>query len=190
MHSLAFPAATGVAARGDFVGVQHLLDIGGGSGSYCIALALRYPEKRFTVMDLPEVAPTTRQYIAAYSVQEQVGVLPFDMFATPWPDSYDAHFISNIFHDFDTAMCHQLASSSFAALPPGGRIYVHEVLLSDAKDGPLTPASFALAMTYFNGRGGQYTSEELAAILGRAGFEDVKTTTYGYYSLTSGRKGD
>ena len=48
------------------------------------------------------------------------------------------------------------AFASFAALPPGGRIYLHEVLLDDAKDGPLTPASFALAMTYFNGRGGEF----------------------------------
>jgi hypothetical protein len=189
MHSLSFPAATGVALHGDFGGVQRLLDVGGGSGSYCIALALRYPGMRFTVMDTPEVAPTTRQFIAEYGVQQQVDVLPSDMFATSWPSGYDAHFFSNVFHDFDARACRQLASNSYAALPSRGRVYIHEVLLGETRDGPLTPASFSLAMTYFNGAGGQYTATEIGDLLRKAGFEDITTIpTYGYYWLTSATK--
>jgi hypothetical protein len=135
------------------------------------------------------VAPTTREFISEYGVQEQVDVLPFDMFATPWSSGYDAHFFSNVFHDFDAKECRQLASNSYAALPPRGRVYVHEVLLDDMKDGPLTPASFSLAMTYFNGTGGQLTAAEIGDFLRGAGFEDIRTIpTYGYYFLTSGTK--
>src|SRR5262245_53694984 len=53
MQSHSAPAAAGVAARGDFGGVARLLDVGGGSACFSIALTRQYPELRCTVMDLP-----------------------------------------------------------------------------------------------------------------------------------------
>jgi hypothetical protein len=77
---------------------------------------------------------------------------------------------------------------SFAALPPGGRIYVHEALLADTRDAPLTTALFSLAMV-LESQGKQFAAGELRELLEAGGFESVSVTpTYGYYSLTMGRK--
>jgi hypothetical protein len=188
MQSQSFPGAMGVAQRGNFTGVQRLLDVGGGSGCFCIALAFRHPEIRFTVMELPVVCKLAEKYIAGYGLQGRIDTLGANMFKDAWPLGYDAVFFSNIFHDWDWNSCRHLSQRSFDVLPRGGRIYLHEMLLADTKDGPLTAMSFSMNMIYFT-HGKQFTLRELDELLGECGFEDISVTnTYGYYSLVSGRK--
>jgi 3-hydroxy-5-methyl-1-naphthoate 3-O-methyltransferase len=187
MHSHSLPAATGLARNGDFGGVRRLLDVAGGSGCFSIALALRHPELRCTVAELPVVAAETREYIRRFGCADRVGTHEFNMFRDPWPEGYDAIFFSNVFHDWDAERRQELARRSFAALPPRGRIYLHEMLLDDERDGPLTPALFSLLM--LGTRGKQFSAEELGELLARAGFVDVAVThSYGYYSLVRGTK--
>jgi O-methyltransferase domain len=110
------------------------------------------------------------------------------MFADPWPQGYDAVFFSNILHDWDEARRMSLARKSFRILPPGGRLYLHEMLLAETRDGPLPAALFSLAMLIAN-YGKQLSLTELEGLLEGAGFVDVGATpTYGYYSLVSARK--
>jgi hypothetical protein len=188
MHSHSFPAATGLAEQGDFSGVKRLLDVAGGSGCFCIALALRYPEMQFTVMELQVVCKLAEEYIADYGLQDRINTLAADIFNDAWPAGYDAIFFSNIFHDWDRKRCLHLARSSYEALPPGGRIYLHEMLLEDTKDGPLPATLFSMNMMFFT-EGKQFTAGELGELLRECGFQDLAITpTYGYYSLISGRK--
>ena len=188
MHSHSFPAAIGVAQWGDFTDVRHLLDVGGGSGCFCIALALHYPEMQFTVMELPSVCELAEQYITAYGLQHQITTVAVDMFTDPWPFGYDGIFFSNIFHDWDREHCLHLGKRCFEVLPSGGHIYLHELLLSDTRDNPLMTASYSMAITLFYGNT-LFTTGELDELLRECGFEDISVThTYGYYSLVSGRK--
>jgi predicted O-methyltransferase YrrM len=188
MHSHSFPAAMGVVRRGNFEGVKRLLDAGGGSGSFCIAFALRHPEMRFTILELPPVAELAKEYVARYGLQDQIEVCAADMLRDPWPSGHDAVFFSDIFHDWDREGCIYLARRSYEVLPPGGRIYVHEMLLEDTKDGPLTTASYAISMLVTT-KGKQFTAKELDDLLRECGFEDVSVIpTYSYYSLVSARK--
>lgn len=188
MHAHSFPAARGMARWGDFSGVRRVLDVGGGSGCFCLALAARHPALRGTVMELPAVCRVAEETIARFGLTERVDTVERDMFRDAWPEGYDAIFFSNIFHDWSEAVCRDLARSAFEALPPGGRICVHEALLTDSRDAPLTTALFSLLML-IGTRGRQFTAGELESLLSAAGFIDVAVTaTYGYYSLVTGRK--
>ena len=80
--------------------------------------------------------------------------------------------LSNILHDWNRANCLQLARQSLAVLPPGGHLYLHEVLLEDGKDGPLAATTFSLLML-FAMRGQQFSAEALASLLGEAGFGEI-----------------
>ena len=175
MHSHSLPAAVGLARNGDFRGVRRLLDVAGGSGCFSIALALQYPELRCTVADLPPVAADTRTYIARYGCEDRVSTYGFNMFSDAWPSGYDAIFFSNVFHDWDAFRRTDLAAYSFAALPPGGRIVLHEMLLNDTSDGPLPPALFSVMM--LGTRGKQFSAPELNTLLSTAGFVDMAVTT-------------
>jgi acetylserotonin N-methyltransferase len=188
MHSHSLPAALGAAREGDFTGVRRLLDVGGGSGCFSVALAQRFPKMRCTIMELPAMCERAKAYIADGEVSDRVDTISVDMFREAWPKGYDAVFMSNIFHDWTPAINAQLSASAFAALPPGGRIYLHEILINDEGSGPLAAASFAMLMLVGT-KGRQYSFAELAQTLEGAGFVDARaTSTYGYYSLVSAVK--
>lgn len=185
MHAHSLPAAIGAARSGAFAGTRRLLDVGGGSGVFAIAAAQRHPELRATVMDLPAMCEAARDYIDAGDVGGRVETVAVDMFREPWPEGHDALFFSNIFHDWRPDTCAELAAKAFAALPSGGRIFLHEMLMDDDLAGPLTTASFSMLML-LGTRGKQYSLGEFRDILEGAGFAGVAAVDgAGYYSLVS-----
>lgn len=188
MHAHSLPAAIGAARTGRFAGVERLLDVGGGSGCYSIAAARAHPALRATIMELPAMCEVAADYIAEGGVADRVGTLPRDMFREQWPEGHDALFFSNIYHDWNEETCRELSAKAFAALPPGGRIFLHEQLMADTLDGPLTTASFSVLML-IGTRGKQYSLGEFRAILEGAGFAEVRAThSCGHYSLVEAVK--
>jgi acetylserotonin N-methyltransferase len=188
MHCHSLPASVAVAQRGGLEGVKRLLDVGGGSGCFSIAIAQHFPDVRCTVMELATVCDVARGYIAQGGVDKQVDVAAVDMFREAWPTGYDGVFLSNVFHEWNEETNAELARAAFAVLPSGGRIFLHEMLVDEDGGGPLTSASFSMLML-LGTQGRQYALSELAAILQPAGFVDVRAQpTYGYYSVVSGRK--
>lgn len=188
MHSHSFPAAMALAQRPFFTGVRRMLDAGGGSGAFSIALSLQQAELQCTIMDLPVVCQVTQQHIDQYGLQDRITTHPADMFVDSWPSGYDAVFFGDIFHDWDEHDCHLLAARSFALLPSGGQIFLHEMLLTETRDSPIIASVVSVTMA-LDTEGKQFTATELAELLSECGFVDVTVTpSYGYYSLITARK--
>ena len=188
MHAHSLPSAVGVARHYDFRGVTRLLDVGGGSGCFMVAAAQAHPHLRCTVLDLPAMCEVAAGYIEAGGVADRVDTCAVDMFRQPWPRGYDALFFSNIWHDWNIRTCQWLAARAFEALPSGGRVLLHEMLLDDNGAGPITAASFSMLMLLAT-QGQQFTPGELKEILEGAGFAQITVTaTHPYYSVVSGSK--
>lgn len=183
MHSHSVPAAYGMVRTCDFSGIRKVLDVGGGSGCFSIAIATQRPDIYCSIMELPTICEVAQQYIEDAGATGQVDTVTVDMFRQPWPLGYDAHFFSNIFHDWSVETCVELAKSSYAALPSGGTILLHEMLLDDGGTGPKPAVAFSLLMA-MGTLGQQFTLAQLREILEKAGFHSVSCQhSYGYYSL-------
>ena len=140
------------------------------------------------MLELPAVCDVARGYITEGGVSDRVDTISIDMFREPRPRGYDGMFFSNIFHDWDVETNQLLARRAYEALEPGGRIFLHEMLLAGDGSGPVTTASFSMLML-LGTHGRQYDFSELRQILTGAGFTDIDSRpTYGYYSVVSGRK--
>jgi len=184
MHAHSFAAAIGAARNLDLSGVERLLDVGGGSGVFANAFAQRNPSLHCTVMELGPMCEIAQEYIATAEVGGRVDTIAVDMFRMRWPEGYDALFFSNIFHDWDFETTAWLARRAFEALPPGGRILVHEMLLTDDGAGPSTTVRFSMHMLLTKGQ--QYSLPELRTLLEDAGFAEVTASpTFGYYSVVT-----
>jgi acetylserotonin N-methyltransferase len=188
MHCHSLPASVGLARSGIFDDLSHLLDVGGGSGCFSIAIAQQLADIRGTVMDLAPVCEVARGYIQEGGVSDRIDTYPIDMFHEVWPGGCDGILFSNVFHDWNPGTNRFLARCAFSALPSGGRIFLHEMLLADDGSGPATTASFSILML-FGTQGRQYAFRELRDILADAGFVDISArATYGYYSVVVARK--
>ncbi len=188
MHSHSAQAAVALAASGEFAETRRFLDVGGCSGVFSIALARRHPELRATIMDLGPVCDEGMGYVAQAGLQDRIDARPTDMFRAEWPEGYDAHFLSNMFHDWRPATCGELARRSFRSLAPGGSINLQEMLIDDDGGGPRIAASFAVLMVAGT-QGQQYTFGQLRTILTDAGFVDVEVRrTTSTHSLVRGYK--
>jgi hypothetical protein len=188
MHSHSAQAAVGLAASGEFAATKRFLDVGGCSGVFSIALVQRHPGMVATIMDLGPVCDEGMHYVRRAGLEGRIDARPTDMFRSDWPEGYDAHFLSNMFHDWRPATCRELARRSFQALEPGGSINLHEMLIADDGSGPRVAASFAMLMVAGT-QGQQYSFAQLCDILAGAGFVDIEVRrTTSTHSLVRGHK--
>lgn len=188
MNANSLSAAEFVARELDLSGTRRLLDVGAGSGCFSIAFAEANPALVCSLMDLAPMCEIAMGYVQRAGLQQRMRALPVDMFRADWPTGHDALFLSNILHDWDASTCAHLLAKAHAALAPGGRIHLHEMLLADAIDGPEVAAAFSLYVSVTT-KGQQYSAAELAAMLQAAGFSDpVVTPAYGAYAVVSATK--
>jgi len=151
-------------------GVRTLLDVGGGTGIYSIAYLQAHPGLRAIVWDRPEVLKVAREFADEHGVADRLELVEGDMFRDPVPAEADAALLSNILHDWDVPDCRVLIGRCAGALPPGGRLLIHDVFLDDDLGGPLPVALYSASLfTLTEGRA--YSAGEYRSWLAGAGLE-------------------
>ncbi|KJE94409.1 hypothetical protein CAOG_05052 [Capsaspora owczarzaki ATCC 30864] len=190
-HSVAPAMALAASPRFKALNVTKLLDVGGGSGCFPIAMAQANPAFKGVVMEIDTVGKCALEFVAEAKVSEQITTIARNMFKDAWPtpaEGFNGVFFSNIFHDWNHAQNTHLARSAFNTLAPGGRILLHETLLNDDSTGPFVAAAFSMHMLVYT-RGKQFTFKELQELLTSVGFVDVQVfPTYSFYSIVHARK--
>ncbi|MCX6955131.1 MAG: methyltransferase [Verrucomicrobia bacterium] len=169
MDCRGFTLGPALARKIPAAGRTRLLDIAGGSGIYACAIVAQHPHLTATVFDRPPVDGIARRMIAKRGYANRVSVVAGDMFADPLPADHDIHLFSNVIHDWDVAKVRPLLAASFAALPAGGLLVIHDAHLNATKTGPLPVAAYsALLMSVTEGK--CYSVAEMETLLTEAGF--------------------
>jgi protein-L-isoaspartate O-methyltransferase len=164
--------ADAVAAQLELGGSRNLLDVGGGSGIYACALARCNSALYATVLEKPPVDAVARRAVQRRGLSERVSVVSGDMLSTALPHGHDVHLYSNVIHDWEEAGVRRLFASSFDALPPNGRIVVHDALLDDDKQNLLAVAQYSVLLMSFTA-GRCYSVAEIRDLLHEAGFTKI-----------------
>jgi len=148
---------------------ELLLDVAAGTGFFSIAFLQRYPNLRAKVLELPKVVPLVKELAQAHGVADRLEVVAGNMFHDPWPQA-DAILLSNVLHDWDVPDCLKLLERCREALPPGGRVLIHDAFLNDSLDGPLPIAIYSIVL-FFLTEGRAYSLAEYREWLQLCGFE-------------------
>jgi hypothetical protein len=188
MHSMSMGAALAWPRAVDLSPYRVMLDVGGGSGAHSIGAALHWPHLHVLLFDQEiEMLKMAEGLVAQYGVQDRVRMQAGDMLNEPFP-SADLHLFSAIYHHWPAERCRGLAAKSFASLPSGGRIIIHERPYNDSRTGPLAIAAMTLP-ALLRGEAGHYSARDYSSMLSDAGFVDIEVKpTTGYWHIITGRK--
>jgi predicted O-methyltransferase YrrM len=172
MHTYSGPVAEGLVARLGPPQFEHLLDVGGASGTWTLAFLRAVPGARATVFDLPDAVSQAEERIAGGEFADRIDLVAGDFFEDDLPPGADFAWISAIVHQFSRERNRQLFAKVHAALQPGGTVAVRDVVMEPCRTRPQAGALFAINMLVNTESGGTFTFDELADDLRAAGFVD------------------
>lgn len=171
MAELGRLSAEQMADAVDFSPYRHVLDLGGGPGTYSIVLLRRYPEMRATVLDRPAVIEIAKEQVRRAGLEDRFNYIAGDFLEVDFEQGYDLILLSNIIHMLSPEANRTLVAKCFEALEPGGALVIKDFLVDEDRSGPAFSLVFALHMLVNTGQGDTYPVSEVAAWTGDAGFE-------------------
>ncbi len=170
MHSVSGPLADDLIARLGPPRLSQLLDVGGASGTWTIAFLRAVPGSRATIFDLPDAIHQARERLAASEFSSRVALVPGDFYVDELPGGADYAWVSAIAHQHSREHNCALFAKVHAALTPGGRIGIRDIVMEPCRTRPLEGALFAINMLANTESGGTYTFAEFAEDLRATGF--------------------
>jgi SAM-dependent methyltransferase len=152
---------------------RFLIDIGGGSGAYCINAAKVYPNIKAVVLDLPPVVEVAREFIAANGVSEQVEARACDFTKDPFPNGADVAIMASNQSLYGGDIIRDVVQKAYDALTPGGEMHFIGHLLNAERTGPAEPAQWALDQAIKHGTGHAHAASDIRDYFESAGFIDI-----------------
>jgi hypothetical protein len=165
------PAAA--LARTDFAGATRLLDVGGGTGSWSIAVARAHPHMSATVFELPQVAAIARQRIASHGLSDRIDVADGEVLTTDLPTGHDRCLLANVIHCFSPADNQRLLTRVRHAVEPGARLLLVDYWTDPTHTEPVIAAMMVGEFALNSEQGDVYSADEAREWLAGTGWRFV-----------------
>ncbi len=173
-HSLAMGER--LAAAVDFGAARRIMDVGGGSGAVSIALCRRFPHLEAILVDQPPVAARAAVHIDDAGLGGRITTCPANIFESVLPGGCDTAVLANVLHDFSPSRAQEILGRVVAALPPGGRVVILEIVPDEDRRSPPLAVAFSVAMIVNTAGGDAHTASQYRAWLEAAGLTGVVVT--------------
>jgi len=178
MFNLAMASAPQLAAQIDLSNRRHLLDLGGGPGTYAIHFCLANPKLRATIFDLPTTRPFALRTVKQFDLGDRIDFMAGNYVEEEIKGSYDVAWLSHIFHGEGPEDCQRIIQKTLSVMKPGGLILIQDFILENSLDRPLFPAIFSLNMLINTPKGQSYSETQIKEMLEKAGVKEIKRVPY------------
>ena len=152
---------------------RRILDLGGGSGCYCIAACQAHPHLSAVVFDLPPVAEVAREFIASHGLSGRITAAAGDFTADPLPPGADVVIMASNLPQYSRDIVQPVIRKAWLALEPGGEMHLIGEMLDAERTGPAYPALWGLAEAVYGSTGIAHSVTECVGYLEAAGFTGV-----------------
>ena len=182
MHAITYHSARVVAlASPELRALQMVVDVGGASGAFLIALAERCPDVRGLVFDLPAVVAVAKEYISAAGFADRIETHAGNFWEDPLPAGADGYALGFILHDWDAEGGDRILDAVSSAAGRGSTLIVGEHLLAEHGTAPLFAVRQDVNMLV-SARGRERSESEYREWIRRHGFAWKRT-----YAASSGK---
>jgi len=174
MFNMAMSIAPGLAKETDLSKRRHLLDLGGGPGTYAIHFCMNNPQLKATIYDLPTTRPFAEKTIQKFNMTNQVDFTDGNYIEEGIKGTYDVGWLSHVLHGEGHEDCQKMIQKVVSVLEPGGMIMIHEFILNNSMDSPLFPALFSLNMLIGTPNGQAYSESQIMEMLDKEGIRELR----------------
>lgn len=173
--SAGIAAATAAACRAlpkmaGLPAASRVLDIGGGTGSWSIALAAADPALTATVFELADVARVADAQLREAGYSDRVDVRVGDVLTDDLPSGFDAFLMANLVHYFTPETNRSLLQRIRAAAATGSRLLIADFWTDPSHTQPLAAALMAGEFAVHLNDGDVYSAAEGSAWLAATGW--------------------
>jgi len=166
--------AMALATTYDFRQHQRELDLGGGTGSFLLAVLRNYSHLETTLFEQPDIAAVARQHLVGTPAGEQVKIVEGDFFKDPIPEGHDAVIVANVVHLFSPEHTRALLQRTRERVPVGARLLLVDFWTDPTHTQPTLAALLAGEFQMFTGEGDVYSEEEVHAWLQQTGWRPLE----------------
>ncbi|GGX66889.1 methyltransferase [Streptomyces minutiscleroticus] len=160
------------------IGVERVLDCGGGDAVNALALARSLPGVQVTVLEIANSVPVTEKQIINSGAGDRVRVVPCDMFADAFPGGHDCVLFAHQLVIWTPQENVLLLRKAYEALPPGGHVVIFNSMSDDTGDGPVVAALDSVYFASLPAEGGMiYSWAQHEEALREAGFAEPRRVT-------------
>ena len=159
----------------DLSGRRRMLDLGGGSGAYCINAVLAFEGLEAIVFDLPGVTQVAREFIAENEVSDRVTTVAGDFTSDPLPEGCDVVVMASNLPMYNETVIAAVVRRAYEALVPGGEMHLVGEMLNADGVGPTDAALWGLQEVLRNSEGKAHTVTQVEGYFSAAGFGSLET---------------
>jgi ubiquinone/menaquinone biosynthesis C-methylase UbiE len=162
--------AASLATTYDFSGHKRLLDVGGGTGSFLLAVLRRYPDLRGTLFELPGACAVARQRLSREPERTRIDIVEGDIFKTPLPADHDILLVANTIHVLSAPHNLELMRKMRAMVHKGARLLLVDFWTNPTHTEPPAAALMSGEFLVMAGEGQAYSEQEADHWLAQTGW--------------------
>jgi len=156
----------------DLRGCEKMVDVGGGSGLYSVALCRKYPDLTSTVIDRKETLITTREMIAGCEEKSRIELLAADIAKDPLGKDIDAVLLSDVVYEITFA--EKVLKNAMRGLRDKGLLIIRGYYSDPENSKSLFSALFLLNQVIYNPKGSILTLSSLKKKIADIGFTIIR----------------
>lgn len=157
---------------------KRIMDIGGGSGAYCIQAAKQHAHIRGVVLDLPPVVVVTREFLAENGVADRVTAEPCNFVTDPLPTDCDVAIMASNLPMYSRAVIGSVIRKTHDALVSGGQMHLIGETTNNDRTGPWGPAYWGLGQAISESEGVAHSEADVVGYFEAAGFRGIKVEEF------------
>lgn len=156
-----------------------MLDLGGGTGSFLVAMLSRNSNLNGVLFERPQVAAVARQRLAGSVFANRIRIVEGDFFKDPIPEDHDAVMVANVVHLLSPERNLELLRRIRKYASDDVRLLLVDFWTDTTHTQPVFAALMAGAFLLRTGEGDVYSEEEVCGWLQATGWRALERRELG-----------
>lgn len=174
VESFTAGTAAALSKAYDFSRHQRVLDVGGGTGSFLLAILQHQSNLTGTLFELPGACAVARQRLANTPEAPRINVVEGSFFHDPLPSGHDVLIVANTVHVLSAAHNIELMRSMRGQVNAGARLLLVDLWTDPTYSEPTAAALMSGEFLVISGEGQAYSEQDADGWLQQTGWRKVE----------------